>query len=599
MVRQRSTPPVTRRRLLESGAVLSASGLLAVNTQGRVSDRMRDQRGGTQASLTCGTTVTGELTSDDTTGFRSPGHYQDEYTFEAESGAFVAITMQTSRRESRGTATRTETDTGPQTESETATETTTGTETGSPNGTGAETGTPADTGTSTTTRTGTPVDDQPPDDAADPYLYLLGPDGAIVAEDDDSAGGLDASLTVPAVPTGGTYTVVATSFAPGETFSYALTLECGSPFEPTPIECGTTVTGELTPDDATGYVGPDHAQDAYSFEGEAESVVDVSMTALGQAADASFRADPFLLLLDPGGIPIAADDDSGGDLNARLTAILPTAGEYTIVATSFAPDQAFAYELGLDCRPPLEPEPISCGETVAGELTTEDASGVRTDFGTHYHDVYAFTGAAGEQITLSMESRPGTDGSFGDPYLYLFGPDGVPIAEDDDCGGGTNALLRQRLPADGEYTVVATSFGAEESFAYDLTLACENPPVPLPEPTPLTCGETVVGELGPDDAAGFRGLDVFYDTYAFEGEAGESVTLSLSASMGDPYLYLLGPDGTVVAEDDDGGGNFDSLIRAFELQQSGSYTVIATSFAEREFFEYNLMLQCDAGDGLT
>lgn len=57
---------------------------------------------------------------------------------------------------------------------------------------------------------------------------VLTPDdemGGIVAEDDDSGGDLDSRIDVQ-VDRPGRYLVVATSFSPGDTFEYNLTLQC-------------------------------------------------------------------------------------------------------------------------------------------------------------------------------------------------------------------------------------------------------------------------------------------------------------------------------------------------------------------------------------
>ena len=45
--------------------------------------------------------------------------------------------------------------------------------------------------------------------------------------------------------------------------------------------------------------------------------------------------DAYLRVLDKDGLELAFDDDSGGNLNARLVFTPPAAGPYRIVATSF------------------------------------------------------------------------------------------------------------------------------------------------------------------------------------------------------------------------------------------------------------------------
>jgi hypothetical protein len=46
--------------------------------------------------------------------------------------------------------------------------------------------------------------------------------------------------------------------------------------------------------------------------------------------------DPFLLLLDPAGAPVASNDDFGGTKDARIEYVVAIGGVYTVVATSFA-----------------------------------------------------------------------------------------------------------------------------------------------------------------------------------------------------------------------------------------------------------------------
>jgi hypothetical protein len=69
-----------------------------------------------------------------------------------------------------------------------------------------------------------------------------------------------------------------------------------------------------------------------------------------------------------------------------------------------------------------------------------------------------------------------------------------------------------------------------------------------------------------------------YDEYTFEGEAGQRVTISLSSTDFDTYLALLGPDGEVIAQNDDiVPGNLNSELTV-TLPTTGTYIVIANSF---------------------
>jgi peroxiredoxin len=55
--------------------------------------------------------------------------------------------------------------------------------------------------------------------------------------------------------------------------------------------------------------------------------------------------DSYLRLLDPKGTQLQEDDDSGGDLNARIVFNCPKDGDYKIVATTFGPDAMGEYTL--------------------------------------------------------------------------------------------------------------------------------------------------------------------------------------------------------------------------------------------------------------
>ena len=99
-------------------------------------------------------------------------------------------------------------------------------------------------------------------------------------------------------------------------------------------------------------------------------------------------------------------------------------------------------------------------------------------------------------------------------------------------------------------------------------------------------GETVTGRLDDSDPSGRRGN---YEPITFQGSAGDVITIDM-VSDGDTYLILDGPDGNEVIRDDDGGSGFDSRIEAFTLEESGEYTIIATSFSTYSTFDYRLSL---------
>ena len=50
-----------------------------------------------------------------------------------------------------------------------------------------------------------------------------------------------------------------------------------------------------------------------------------------------------------------------------------------------------------------------------------------------------------------------------DAYLRVLGNEGTPIATDDDGGSGSNARVEFRAAYEGDYLVIATSYGVGEA----------------------------------------------------------------------------------------------------------------------------------------
>lgn len=94
--------------------------------------------------------------------------------------------------------------------------------------------------------------------------------------------------------------------------------------------------------------------------------------------------------------------------------------------------------------------------------------------------------------------------------------------------------------------------------------------------------------------------------YDFEGKAGGEVTIKMTGvTCGGPdtFVFLFGPRdangafGLTLASNDDAGGacTLDSQISSVRLPASGTYLIIATSFAQSGSGHYSLELTCDNG----
>jgi hypothetical protein len=88
-----------------------------------------------------------------------------------------------------------------------------------------------------------------------------------------------------------------------------------------------------------------------------------------------------------------------------------------------------------------------------------------------------------------------------------------------------------------------------------------------------------------------------YDMHFFVGRAGQVVRLNLESDEFDTYLVLIGPDGRLVAENDDiSPTNLNSAIET-TLPSNGNYLVVVTSFAPGERGAYRLRGETPLGTG--
>ena len=371
-----------------------------------------------------------------------------------------------------------------------------------------------------------------------------------------------------------------------------------------PIAYGDELSGEIT-DDAY--------QHAYRFSGQAGDVVHIEMHA-ETFGESEYGLDTSLFLMDADGNILDENDDAPGmGTDSALTFTLPADGDYLIVATRFLERDGFdsgIYSLSLDLgtetspstqrRPPTDtntlgrayaPEglslgtaqqggatpPIAYGETVSGEITDEN-----------YEQRWAFQGAQGDVVTIAM-ARSGDESGALDGYLLLLGPNGETLTEVDDANQSVMPTIAYYvLPADGNYTIVATRFGFADGFstgAYTLTLTRETSgglaavegSTRWFQKAPsgvhwLAYGEAIDGAL--DDAH-------TEDWYVFQGAAGDAITVRMIPTDGalDPYIILTNAAGYELASHDDISPHRpEAGIAHFTLPDDGLYLLRATRY---------------------
>ncbi|NUP90948.1 MAG: PPC domain-containing protein [Candidatus Sumerlaeia bacterium] len=79
----------------------------------------------------------------------------------------------------------------------------------------------------------------------------------------------------------------------------------------------------------------------------------------------------------------------------------------------------------------------------------------------------------------------------------------------------------------------------------------------------------------------------YYDEFTLQGQAGQTVTLTLTSTAFDPYLIVVHPDGQQTENDDMANGNLNSQV-ILTLPAAGQYRVLVTTYTPGEGGAYQL-----------
>lgn len=169
--------------------------------------------------------------------------------------------------------------------------------------------------------------------------------------------------------------------------------------------------------------------------------------------------DAYLRLEDPKGTQVAADDDSGGMLNARILYKPTVTGDFTICAMSLGGGSTGKFTLIVkDITVPAvkganDGKPIELKSDKGNAAATVNLDAKDPLYKNKKHKLFLFNMEAGKSYTIDMKSM-----AF-DSYLYLEDPDGNLLAMDDDGGGFPDARITIKAAKTGKHRIIATYFG--------------------------------------------------------------------------------------------------------------------------------------------
>ena len=240
--------------------------------------------------------------------------------------------------------------------------------------------------------------------------------------------------------------------------------------------------------------------------------------------------------------------------------------------------------------PQVRTQSLPPGPIVTGQLTPDDQIQRLGDGSgrTYFFDAYQFTANATTGLAIDLRSQL-FDASL---LLYQRQSNGTLrlIAADDDTGGlgegtvaNTDALLLTVLPGSGEYVVFVTSSDDEPNATGAYTLRLQGNAI-----QPIGIGSVLNASISTTDLKTSGGD--YLDAYWFAGVQGEGVEIRLNSNDFDSYVSISRNSGEFLADDDNSGGNGDSLLRS-TLPETGLYVLLATPYAVDVTGAYSLSLE--------
>lgn len=367
-----------------------------------------------------------------------------------------------------------------------------------------------------------------------------------------------------------------------------------------PIQRGVPVQGALF---------EEQVYQAYSFQSNGQENIGVTLTAT------SGSLDTLLQVVDPNGSLIAVNDDSNGTTNSEIPSLrLATPGTYTVVATRYGKEIGGTegqFALQITESDTVVPPAITALSPEAGDiavvltwLTAADLQLlVRDPLGQPVFDDRQSVPSGG---VLIEDGNVNCVRATGTPYSQINWPFGflrpgtyeIEVWYQNECNDTTPVQFTLAAIVDGQPVLAEQQrpILPQQRFVVSFTVNSDRTATAGPggfigggsslinfdaeQPEPITIGRPVLGSITQANT---------FDVYSFEGLAGQIVTVNMGAtSQGlDTKLFLIGPEGNEIAENDDAdpllaGTNTrttDSLISQFILPQTGTYRIIATRFA--------------------
>lgn len=389
----------------------------------------------------------------------------------------------------------------------------------------------------------------------DPFLTLLGPEGELIEQDDDSGGERNAAITTT-LTRDGTHIIEATRYSQGgarSTGTFRLSLNIagldGSGTEnplanvpdfgldPAPSVIAYQEPGAGTIDDLS--------QERYfAFGGQQGDLVRVIV------ATTSGDLVPQVDVLNRSLLSITSSEVQTRPTESIAYATLPETGWYLVRAGRRSGIGSF--DLYIDRL--VAGAVLAYGDSITGEFTADTPAAS-----------YVFNARAGDLIAATLFASEESSGV--QPELRLLNISFQSIAR---STGSRFATLRTTIPRSGTYILQANNLRADRTGGFNLRLSGN----------PVDISKLDVDNIGYNERLrGFISSDNPISYYRFSGKAGERVTIEMRNTSGTLDSYLILTDGDLneeLAFNDNVSATLNARIVRYRLEKDGDYLILAT-----------------------
>jgi hypothetical protein len=274
------------------------------------------------------------------------------------------------------------------------------------------------------------------------------------------------------------------------------------------------------------------------------------------------------------------------ELRAAISsADVAAVGPVAITVLNASPGGGTSNAAPLTVRPANPCEylpPLAIGSSLDGSIDAAEDCGLPEG---GFADLYKVVVATAQWVTFRMASEQL------DPLLLLSSAAGDRrLAVNDDGFNSLDSNLTILAPA-GEYRLYATSFEPAEAGAYTVSFAAGPSTVTNCADVWVMPGVQTSQNMTTSDCRTPSGSENYYsEQYKIYLTAGQTVTVRMTSTEFDAYLFLLDAEtGEALAEDDDSAGGTNAEL-TFTAPSDGTYVIEASSFATEETGAYTLSI---------